>query len=235
MISPVDTAYGPMRLHVHAAVGPMAPRAVVMLGHGAGGGIEARDLSHLARVLPRRGFTVVLVEQPWRVAGRRVAAVASQLDAVWRCAVQWLSDSQLAGLPLVVGGRSSGARVACRTAADTSAVGVLALAFPLRPPWRPESSRVDELPVDRPVLIVQGGRDEFGQPADFRGLPGDFTVATVPFADHEFAVTKGAPVTQGEGLELLNDHIERWLDQVLIRESAATHARCRLCGSSHRG
>jgi len=232
-IWPVDTAQGPMRLHVHSALGPAAPRAVVMLGHGAGGGVEARDLSHLAELLPQRGITVVLVEQPWRVAGRRVATAASQLDAPWRCATQVLASSELGGFPLVVGGRSTGARVACRTVADTLAVGVLGFAFPLRPPWRPERSRVHELPLDRPVLIVQGGGDRFGRPSDFTGLPRLVTVASVPFADHEFAIRKGSPITQSEGLELLNDHTQHWLDQLLIRESAAAHGCCRQCDRDH--
>ena len=206
-----------------------------MLGHGAGGGVGARDLSHLAEALPQRGFTVILAEQPWRVAGRRVATAAPQLDAAWRCATQVLGSSELGGLPLVVGGRSTGARVACRTVADTVAVGVLGLAFPLRPPWRPERSRVHELPLDRPVLIVQGDADLFGQPSAFTGLPRLVTVASVPFADHEFSIRKGSPITQREGLELLNDHTQHWLDQLLIRESAAAHGCCRQCDGDHLG
>ena len=119
--------------------------------------------------------------------------------------------------------------------ADTVAVGVLALAFPLLPPWRPESSRVHELPLGRPVLVIQGGQDTFGRPTDFIRLPGLVSVASVPFADHEFSIRKGSPITQREGLELLNDHTQHWLDPLLIRESAAAHGCCRQCDRDHLG
>ena len=113
----------------------------LVLGHGAGGGIEARDLVALAKALPERGVTVVRVEQPWRVAGRKVAGPPATLDRAWLAVLEALA---VAG-PLVVGGRSAGARVACRTAAQVGAAGCLALAFPLHPPGRPEKSRLDEL------------------------------------------------------------------------------------------
>ena len=115
------------------------------------------------------GVTVALVEQPYRVAGRRSPAPAHQLDAAWTAVVEHLLAGELRGLPLVVGGRSSGARVACRTAAATGAVGVLCLAFPLRPPPRtgkePGPSRLPELDaVTVPTLVVQGANDRFGIP-----------------------------------------------------------------------
>lgn len=140
-----------------------------MLGHGAGGGIAAKDLVTAADVALSLGISVALVEQPYRVAGRRSAAPAHQLDVAWVAVVERLRARELAAGPLVAGGRSSGARVACRTAAATGAAGVLCLAFPLQPPARqgrpPSPSRLPELEeVDVPVLVVQGGRDRFGIP-----------------------------------------------------------------------
>jgi uncharacterized protein len=114
--------------------------------------------------------SVALVEQPYRVAGRRSAAPAKQLDAAWIAVVEHLRGGALGGLPVVCGGRSAGARVACRTAAETGAAAVLCLAFPLVPPQRrnataPPPSRQDELDaVEVPVLVVQGENDRFGMP-----------------------------------------------------------------------
>ena len=140
-----------------------------MLGHGAGGGVTARDLVTATDVACAEGLSVVLVEQPYRVAGRRSPAPAHQLDAAWTAVVEHLRAGELQGLPLIVGGRSSGARVACRTAEATGAVGVLCLAFPLQPPRRagaaPAPNRLSELDaVTVPTLVVQGTRDLFGMP-----------------------------------------------------------------------
>ena len=140
-----------------------------MLGHGAGGGVGAPDLGAATDAALAAGVAVALVEQPYRVAGRRSPAPARQLDAAWVAVVEQLRAGPLSGVPLVCGGRSSGARVACRTAAATGAAGVLCLAFPLEPPRRasgaPAQSRLDELDaVDVPVLVVQGLTDRFGMP-----------------------------------------------------------------------
>ena len=137
----------------------------LVLGHGAGGGVGARDLTAAAEAAGAERFSVALVEQPYRVAGRRSPAPAAQLDAAWIAVVAKLRSGPLRRVPLVTGGRSSGARVACRTAAETGAIGVLCLAFPLHPPGRPEKSRLSELDgVTAPVLIVQGESDPFGMP-----------------------------------------------------------------------
>jgi uncharacterized protein len=137
----------------------------VVLGHGAGGGVGARDLLAAADAARSVGFAVALVEQPYRVAGRRSPAPARQLDTAWIAVVSWLGAGELAGLSLVCGGRSSGARVACRTAAQCGAVAVLCLAFPVHPPGRPDRSRLEELDgVGVPVLVVQGASDPFGMP-----------------------------------------------------------------------
>ena len=154
----IETPHGPARAHLHEAADP---RGLLILGHGAGGGVTARDLVKARDVALGEGFNVALVEQPYRVAGRKSPAPAPQLDAAWIAVVEHLRGD----LPIVCGGRSSGARVACRTAAETGAVGVLCLAFPLHPPGRPEKTRLPELEaVSVPVLIVQGESDPFGMP-----------------------------------------------------------------------
>jgi uncharacterized protein len=162
----IETPYGTANAHVEPVEGP---QAALVLGHGAGGGVQARDLVTVAGVARAAGFRVVLVEQPYRVAGRRAPAPAHQLDAAWTAVIDHLRAHEIRGLPLVVGGRSSGARVACRTAGATGAVGVLCLAFPLLPPRRaggkPAQSRLPELDaVTVPTLVVQGARDPFGMP-----------------------------------------------------------------------
>ena len=158
----METPHGPARVHLDRVA---RARAALVLGHGAGGGVGARDLVAAAAAAKEEGFSVALVEQPYRVAGRRSPAPAHQLDAAWIAVVERLNTKELRGLPLITGGRSSGARVACRTASVTSAVGVLCLAFPLRPPGR-DVSRLDELEaVTVPVLVVQGSGDPFGLPA----------------------------------------------------------------------
>jgi len=154
----IETPHGPARVHLHE-VGE--PRAVLVLGHGAGGGVESPDLKGAAAAAREAGLTVALVEQPYRVAGRRSPAPAHHLDAAWTSVIEGLAFN----VPLIAGGRSSGARVACRTAAATGARAVLCLAFPVHPPGRPEKSRLDELDaVTVPVLVVQGERDPFGLP-----------------------------------------------------------------------
>jgi uncharacterized protein len=159
------TPHGPARAYVEPVERPVGALA---LGHGAGGGVKAADVTAAARAARIAGFTVVLVEQPYRVAGRRSPAPARQLDEAWLAVISQLRDGQLGGLPVVVGGRSSGARVACRTAAESGAIAVLCMAFPLHPPGRgddPTKSRIAELDaVEVPVLVVQGERDPFGMP-----------------------------------------------------------------------
>jgi uncharacterized protein len=165
----LDTPHGPARAHRHDVD---APRALLVLGHGAGGGVTAPDLVTATNAAQEAGVSVALVEQPYRVAGRRSPAPANQLDAAWIAVVEHVRGD----LPLLAGGRSAGARVACRTVAETGAVAVLCLAFPVHPPGRPEKSRLDELDaVQVPVLVVQGERDPFGMPPEAAGR----TVAVV--------------------------------------------------------
>ena len=160
----VETPSGLARVHLHAVADPVA---ALVLGHGAGGGVEAPDLAAATEVAREERVSVALVDQPYRVAGRRSPAPAPRLDEAWAAVVGQLRADELRDLPLVVGGRSAGARVACRTAAETGAVAVLCLAFPVHAPGRPEKSREDELDaVEVPVLVVQGDSDPFGMPAE---------------------------------------------------------------------
>jgi uncharacterized protein len=163
----LETPYGPGRAFLHPVDEPVA---ALVLGHGAGGGVGATDLQAATRAANSLGLLVALFEQPYRVAGRRSPAPANQLDACWLAAIAELRSSALDGLRLIVGGRSSGARVACRTAEASGAVAVVCLAFPLHPPGRgddPTKSRIGELDaVRQPVLVVQGDRDPFGMPPE---------------------------------------------------------------------
>ncbi|MEV7597358.1 alpha/beta family hydrolase [Kitasatospora sp. NPDC089797] len=202
----VGTGAGDARITYHRAA---APRAVLALGHGAGGGTAARDLVALAGALPARGITVALVEQPWRVAGKKLGPAPKTLDVGWRPVAERLAGQ---GVPLVVGGRSAGARVACRTGAGSGAVGVVALAFPLHPPGRPEKSRAAELlGSGLPTLVVQGGSDPFGGPGEFPELPPGHVLVEVPHGNHGFEVPKRAPVGQEETLELICSAVGDWV------------------------
>ena len=183
VIREVATPHGPARVTVHAAdgigrgavasrgarggrvgAGSITARGVLLLGHGAGGGFAAPDLRAAGVAARAAGLHVAQVEQPYRVAGRRAPAPAAQLDAAWLAVVDAVRAA-LPGLPLVAGGRSSGARVACRTASAAGAAGVVCLAFPVHPPGRPEKDRLAELASPAvPVLVVQGERDPFGRP-----------------------------------------------------------------------
>ena len=193
----IDTPHGPARAHVTKV--PKAAGAVV-LGHGAGGGVTSRDLVAAAEAAQAEKFSVALVEQPYRVAGRRSPAPARQLDAAWIAVVAHVRAKALKGLPLVCGGRSSGARVACRTATETGAVAVLCLAFPLHPPGRPTATRQDELDgVTVPVFIVQGMSDPFGMPA-----PGPSRTVVQVAGNHSLRSDLGA----------VRAAVHEWLSQV---------------------
>jgi predicted alpha/beta-hydrolase family hydrolase len=162
-VNEVATPYGAAVYAIEAPAGPTI--SVLALGHGAGGGVDAMDLLAVRDAARNAGVAVVRITQPYRVAGRRAPAPARQLDEAWLAVLAHLADRPpCAGLPLIVGGRSSGARVACRTAMAAGAVGVVALAFPLHPPGHPERSRAPELLLDIPILVVNGDRDPFGVP-----------------------------------------------------------------------
>lgn len=203
----IGTDAGDARITWHPA---KKPRLVLAVSHGAGGGIEARDLKALAAVLPAHGVTVALVEQPWRVAGKKVAPAPRTLDVGWRGLWPALAAP---GLPVISGGRSAGARVACRTAVELGAHAVLALSFPLHPPGKPEKSRAAELlGAGVPTLVVQGGNDPFGKPEEFPD--GDHELIEVPYGDHGFAVPKRAPLDQAEAVAIVTDSVVKWVESL---------------------
>ncbi|WP_426245098.1 alpha/beta family hydrolase [Nocardioides sp. LHG3406-4] len=208
----IPTPHGDGRLVTRRAKSPFA---TLLLSHGAGGGIDAGDLEALARDLPAQGITVVLFEQPWRVAGRKVATPPPTLDAAFTAA----ADFMRVRTPLVVGGRSAGARSAARTAKHLGARGCLALSFPLHPPGRPEKSRLDELTgAGVPTLVVQGERDTFGRPDEF---PADLDVCVVPDADHGLKVPRRGSVSQDEAHGIVVESALEWI----VREITGPEVR----------
>lgn len=209
-IQEVATSVGTARLYLAPAEQPVA---ALVLGTGASGSVEALDLSVLPQELPNRGVSVVRVEQPWHVAGGRLPARPAVLDAGWRDALAVLAQTSGVGdVPLFTGGRSNGARVACRTTIETGAAGVVCLAFPLRPPGRRDQTRraptrLPELLLpDVPRLVLQGERDAFGSASQLRDAVGDdpgIRVVSVPGVDHAMRVKRTALVTQADVAELL--------------------------------
>jgi uncharacterized protein len=203
----ISTPHGDGRLVTYRARRPVA---TLLLSHGAGRGIDTRDLEALAATLPRQGINVQLFEQPWRVAGGRVASPPATLDAGFTAA----ANSLRTRTPLVVGGRSAGARSAARTATSLGAAGCLALAFPLHPPGRPEKSRLDELlGTGVTTLVVQGENDTFGRPDEF---PDHLDLAVVPSADHGFATPKRSGVSEEDAMAVVVESTLEWI----VREVA---------------
>ncbi len=187
----VDTPLGPAAVH---ADGPdTGARGTLVLGHGAGGGVASADLLAVTSSAVEAGWRVLRVEQPWRVAGKRIAPAPQHLDVAWTAVLGALRAGGAPTGPLVLGGRSAGARVACRTATSLGADGVLCLAFPLYPPGRPEKSRAAELTgAGVPLGVVQGGTDASGRPgevaaaltgvagASVYAVPGDHSLRQAP-------------------------------------------------------
>jgi hypothetical protein len=197
----VETPRGLARVHLDEG-----DRGLLVLGHGAGGGPEAPDLLAARDGAVAAGFSVVRVEQPWRVGGKRVAEAPPKLDEAWLAIIAGLTFTD----PLVLGGRSSGARVACRTATALDANAVLALAFPLVPPGK-QTSRAHELAAPTvPRLVVQGSRDAFGLPSSGEGIE----VHVVEGADHSFAVRRQDRRTRKEVLAEVRETVRDWLQTV---------------------
>jgi uncharacterized protein len=207
----LPTSQGDARVLTHPAEQPWAS---ALLSHGASGGVDAPDLQLAARLFPPLGVEVLLVEQPWRVAGRRSASPPPRLDEAFAAVVEQVAPQ----VPYVVGGRSAGARVGCRTGRQLGAVGVLALSFPLHPPGRPDRSRLGELlDAGLPVFVVQGTRDAFGTAADVRGAAGsdapELTVVDIEGGDHGFAVLArdGGRASRDARLAAALDRAVGWL------------------------
>lgn len=203
------------------------PGAVLFLGHGAGGGVDAPDLLATRDAALELGLLVARITQPYRVAGRRAPAPAARLDEAWIAATAAIRRRRgLSAIPAVHCGRSSGARVACRTAAATGADAVIALAFPLHPPGRPEKSRLDELELPSvPVLVLQGDRDAFGMPS---AAPG-----------RQLMVVAGGDHSLKKDLAAVGDAVREFLAQLLsghqevaMSATIAPVSRISSCGSS---
>jgi predicted alpha/beta-hydrolase family hydrolase len=200
----VDTPHGLARAHVTAEVGAL--RGTLVLGHGAGGGIESADLVAVASEAATAGWRVVRVEQPWRVVGRRIAVAPPKLDEGWTTVLRHLRATAVLEGPLVLGGRSAGARVACRTAAELDAAGVLALAFPLHPPGKPGKSRAPELTaVAVPLVVVQGETDAFGAPADVAAVLAGHGRASVYAVPGDHSLKRNVDVVAAAAVSWLGD------------------------------
>jgi uncharacterized protein len=206
----IATPYGEGRLETRRARSPIA---TVLLSHGAGNGVETEDLQALAGTLPTQGVSVMLFEQPWRVAGRPVASPPATLDV----GITAAADHLRTRTPLVIGGRSAGARSAARTAKRLGAAGCLALAFPLHPPGKPERTRVEELEkAGVSTLVIQGERDPMGRPEEFPGELGSMDLVVVPGADHSLRVGKRGPLSQEEANAILVESTLEWLVREVV-------------------
>jgi predicted alpha/beta-hydrolase family hydrolase len=199
----VETALGPARAHVTDG----GTRGSLVLGHGAGGGIESTDLVEVTTEAAAAGWRVVRVEQPWRVAGKKIAVAPARLDEAWTAVLEHLRNADVLPGPLVLGGRSAGARVACRTAAVERADGVLALAFPLHPPGKPEKTRAAELiAVTAPICVVQGETDAMGRPEAVAAVLSGRANASVYAVAGDHALQKDVHVVAAATMN--------WLDQL---------------------
>ena len=200
----IATPLGPARAHVTPESGPA--RGTLVLGHGAGGGVESVDLVAVAGRASGAGWRVVRVEQPWRVAGKRIAPAPPRLDEGWSAVLAHLRAADVLTGRLILGGRSAGARVACRTAITEGAVGVLALAFPLHPPGRPEKSRAGELTgAAVPLVVVQGETDAFGAPADVAAALSGQAGASVYAVPGDHSLKQNVDVVAAAALSWLDD------------------------------
>jgi uncharacterized protein len=201
----VTTPSGPAQVLLQV---PPEPSALLILGHGASGGVQAADITAARDAALSVGAAVARVVQPYRVLGRRSPAPAPRLDEAWQAVAHNLTRRRaLAGLALVCGGRSSGARVACRCADALGAAGVIALAFPVHPPGRPQQTRLPELTaVSAPVLVVQGSRDPFGCPPDDVLRPPSRLVL-IDGADH--GLKKGLPTLRAAVADFLASVVQR--------------------------
>ena len=203
----IETPHGPARAHVTDGGGTAG---TLVLGHGAGGGVESVDLVATADEAAGAGWRVIRVEQPWRVAGRRVASAPPTLDTGLRAVLDRLRGDGLLTGPLVLGGRSAGARVACRAAAEQGAAGVLALAFPLHPPGKPEKSRAGELTaVPVPLVVVQGETDAFGAPADVAAVLTGRAGASVYAVPGDHSLKKNVSIVAAAAMCWLDDLVAR--------------------------
>jgi uncharacterized protein len=204
MTREIETALGPARAHVTEP--PDDVVGTLVLGHGAGGGVESVDLVAVTAEASGAGWRVVRVEQPWRVAGKRIAPAQPRLDEAWTAVLADLRAEGVLSGRLVLGGRSAGARVACRTAVSEGAAGVLALAFPLHPPGKPEKSRAGELTgAGVPLVVVQGETDAFGAPADVAAVLSGQAGASVYAVPGDHSLKKNVDVVAAAAVSWLGE------------------------------
>jgi uncharacterized protein len=195
----IDTEHGPASVETDGS--PRTARFLMVLTHGSGGGVDSADLLAARDAAAGLGGAVARVVQPYRLRGGRAPGSAARQDEAWLEIIARLR-AEFAGLPLVQGGRSNGARVACRTATAAGAAGVLALAFPLHPPGKPELSRLAELrSAQASVLVINGSRDPFG-------VPGDGDAAKV-------VVLAGETHALSGGAALITEEVDGWLRGLL--------------------
>jgi predicted alpha/beta-hydrolase family hydrolase len=200
----VGTPLGPAAVHGDGPVG--GARGTLVLGHGAGGGVASADLTAVTTSAAAAGWRVLRVEQPWRVAGRRIAPAPPRLDTAWTAVLAALREGGALPGPLVLGGRSAGARVACRTAAGQGADGVLALAFPLHPPGRPERSRAGELTgAGVPLVVVQGETDAHGRPEEVAAVLTGSATASVYAVPGDHSLLRAPEVVAAAALSWLEE------------------------------
>jgi predicted alpha/beta-hydrolase family hydrolase len=188
-----------------------AARAVVVLGHGSATGIESADLQAVASALPPRDIAVALVTQPYRLSGSGRGSDEASLDVAWRHVWPHVAPG---AMPMIAGGRSAGSQVACRTAKDLGAVGVLALSYPLFGPGSPQ----ELLATGLPTLIVQGGNDPYGRPGQFPPLPPTTELVEVPFGNHTFGVPAGRGIDADATLAIITGAVAGWLEELLTHE-----------------
>jgi predicted alpha/beta-hydrolase family hydrolase len=193
-------------------------RAVALLGHGSATGVESPDLQALAAAMPPRDITVGLVTQSYRFEMNPRVADEESLDQAWT-AVWATAAAAVPGVPVISGGRSAGAQVACRTASQLGALAVLALAYPLLGPGSPQ----ELLATGRPTLVVQGGSDPFGRPAQFPRLPPEIEMIEIPSANHTFGTGIGAP--RATIMNLITTAATEWIERQLAAAPAAKPAR----------
>ncbi|WP_040792990.1 alpha/beta hydrolase family protein [Nocardia paucivorans] len=194
----IETSTGPAEIDLKI---PTDPAFLLVFTHGAGGGVDSRDILTIRDIALDAGGAAALVLQPYRVAGRRAPGSSGPQDAAWLEIVTALRAEIGANLPLIQGGRSNGARVACRTAVAAGARGVIALSFPLHPPGKPERSRREELLAtgDIDVVVINGGSDPFGIPA----FDDAAEVRVIPGQGHSFR----------KGFDIIEETITPWLDR----------------------
>lgn len=193
----IETTRGAATVSLRVAEGS---RGLLVLGPGASGKTDSKDLLAVADAVHAAGVSVAIVTPPYAAAGKKVPPRGSASDEAWIDVVGALRD-ELPDQPVVTGGRSFGSRVACRTSDATGSVGVLCLAFPLHPPGKPEKLRLSDLEsATVPTLVIQGRKDPFGCP---------------PEAEHRRVVVVDGDHSLTKEHETITQTVVAWIDDLL--------------------